>query len=56
MVERVDVLLDETFDLQKGGQEVPFVSRGVDRVSQGLVVVEGVEGSVEAVYVVALPL
>ena len=56
MVEGVSVLLYKSFDLQEGGQEIPFVSGSIDWISQGLVVVKGIEGGIEAVYLVAFPL
>lgn len=37
------MLLDQTLDLQKGWQQIPLVSRGIDRVRQGLAVVKGLE-------------
>ena len=46
------MLLDQALDFKESRQEVPLVTGSVDRVSQGLVIVEGFEGGVEAVRMV----
>jgi hypothetical protein len=43
------MLLDQTFGLQEGREQVPLVARSVDRVRQALAVVEGLEKGGELV-------
>lgn len=42
------MLLDQAFDLQKCGEEVPFIFGGVDGVCEGFVAVERLKESVKA--------
>ena len=54
VVERIDVLLDETLHLQKGREELPLVPDGVDGFGEVFAVSEeavGKDGSVKAVCV-----
>ena len=48
----VDMLFDEALDLEKGGEEVPFILGGVDGVCEGFVAVEGLEKGVESLRAV----
>ena len=50
MVVRVHVLLDQTLDLQEGGQQVPLVAGGIDGLVEALAVVEGLEEGGELVF------
>jgi hypothetical protein len=49
MIERIDMLLDQTLDLEKGGEQIPLVASSVNGIGQRLVVVERLECSIEAV-------
>ena len=49
VVERIDMLLDETFNLEKSRQKIPFVPFGVDGVCHGFPVVEGLQEGVETI-------
>lgn len=42
------MLLDKPFHLEKGWEQIPFVSCSVDRIGQGFTVVEWLEEGVEA--------
>lgn len=46
------MLLDKPFDLQKGWQEIPFVTGGIYRIGQGLAVVERFEKGIKSVWLV----
>ena len=49
IIERVDMLLDQAFDLEESGQKIPLVSGGVDRICQGFAVVKWLEDCIETV-------
>lgn len=49
VVERVNVLLDQSFDSKKRRQQVPFILGSVDWVCQFLAVVEWLEQGVKSV-------
>lgn len=54
VVERVGVLLDESFDFQKCWEKIPFVSGSIDRICQAFAVVEGFEKGINVLDLIAM--
>lgn len=47
VIVRVDVLLNQTLDLEEGREQIPFILGRVDGIGQRLVIVEGFEQRIE---------
>lgn len=50
VVVRVDVLLDQTLDLEEGWQQIPFIAGGIDGLVEALAVIERLEEGGEFVF------